>query len=55
MRKYVWIGHTIRKKDEINIVNDGTDKQVCYSSLGWNSQGKRRPGVRNDVAGVKVF
>jgi len=45
MRKYGWIGHTLRKKNTRENVNAGTETQVCYTALGWNPQGKRRPGA----------
>ena len=42
MRKYGWIGHTLRKR---NSVVAGEEAQACYTALGWNPQGKRRPGA----------
>jgi hypothetical protein len=45
MRKYGWIGHTLRKKNAKENVTAGTETQVCYTALGWNPQGKRRPGA----------
>jgi hypothetical protein len=45
MRKYGWIGHTLRKKNARECVNAGAQAQVCYDALGWNPQGKRRPGA----------
>jgi hypothetical protein len=45
MRKYGWIGHTLRKKSATENVTAGTETQVCNTALGWNPQGKRRPGA----------